>query len=272
MENTETHHPITGEELVPAIPAATMVIFNRNPDGGPPLLLMMERIKQMAFAGGAAVFPGGRVDDADFAYAENLIKDGQVDGDLSRDEVAARLAAIRETLEEAGLALALEGVDDPADCEEARAALHDGATLANICGRFDWQPDLEKLIPWSRWRPPRGEARTFDTRFYLIDAGDTPLNAKVDNTENKSLFWDSASGVMERANRGEVKIIFPTRRNLERLALFEDFESAAAHAKSIPVTTVLTYIEERADGIWLCIPDGHGYPETEETMESAMRG
>ena len=42
-----------------ATPAATMVICCQNPDGGAPLLLMVERIKAMAFAGGAAVFPGG---------------------------------------------------------------------------------------------------------------------------------------------------------------------------------------------------------------------
>ena len=86
-----------------ATPAATMVIFRDNPSGGAPLLLMVERVKAMACAGGAAVFPGGKVDAADFDYAAML------KGPLELDEAAARLAAIRETIEEAGLALGCRG-------------------------------------------------------------------------------------------------------------------------------------------------------------------
>lgn len=227
---------------------------------------MMERIKAMAFAGGAAVFPGGKVDPADFAYAATL------DHALDLDEAAARLAAIRETLEEAGLALAMQGVRDPADCDAARAALHAGETLQTVCQVHNWQPDFTKLIPWARWRPPNLETRVFDTRFYLVDAGDTQLNAVVDATENRSLFWASATQVLEFSAAGRVKVIFPTRRNLERLAQFGSYIEAANHAAAYPVATVLTYVEERADGAWLCIPDGHGYPVTQEPMAQAMRG
>ena len=37
------------------IPAATVVIFRNCPAGGPPELLMVQRAKEMRFAGGAAV-------------------------------------------------------------------------------------------------------------------------------------------------------------------------------------------------------------------------
>jgi 8-oxo-dGTP pyrophosphatase MutT (NUDIX family) len=251
-----------------ATPAATMVIFRENPDSGAPLLLMVERIKAMAFAGGAAVFPGGKVDAADFDYAAML------GGPLPLDEAAARLAAIRETIEEAGLALGLSGVSDPADCHDARAALHDGESLQVICNRHGWTPDFEQLVPWSRWRPPafEGATRVFDTRFYLVDAGRSAPSATVDNTENTALFWASAAEALQCADEGKIKIIFPTRRNLERLALFGSFDVAAAHAAEHPVATVLTYIDKRADGQWLSIPDGHGYPVLAEPMERAMRG
>ena len=268
MTREPVTHPATGEAMPVATPAATMVIFRDNPSGGEPLLLMVERIKAMAFAGGAAVFPGGKVDAADFDYAAML------GGPLELDEAAARLAAIRETIEEAGLALGLSGVADPADCDDARAALHDGDSLQVVCVRHNWTPDLTQLVPWSRWRPPAFEraSRVFDTRFYLVNAGKSAPLATVDNTENTALFWASAADVLEKADKGEVKIIFPTRRNLERLAMFGDFDSASAHAAAHPVSTVLTYVEEREDGRWLCIPDGHGYPVTEESFANAMRG
>lgn len=261
-------HPISGEPMATATPAATMVIFRENPDGGAPLLLMVERIKAMAFAGGAAVFPGGKVDPADFDYA------GMLGGSLPLDEAAARLAAIRETIEEAGLALGLSGVSDTADCDDARAALHDGESLQAICVRHGWVPDFEQLVPWSRWRPPafEGATRVFDTRFYLVDAGNTMPMATVDHTENRALFWASAADALDKADKGEVKIIFPTRRNLERLAMFGSFDAAAAHAAEHPVSTVLTYVDKREDGNWLCIPDGHGYPVLEESFDRAMRG
>lgn len=245
-----------------------MVIFRDNPSGGAPLLLMVERIKAMAFAGGAAVFPGGKVDPADFDYARML------GGPLDLDETAARLAAIRETIEEAGLALGLAGVTDPADCDDARAALHDGDSLQVICARHNWTPDLMQLVPWSRWRPPafEGATRVFDTRFYLVNAGDSAPLATVDHTENRALFWASAAEVLERADRGEVKIIFPTRRNLERLAQYDSFDALAAHARSIPVEKVRPWFEERDGEPHLCIPAHLGYPVTSEPMRQVRRG
>lgn len=260
--------PSETDLLAVAMPAATMVIFRENPNDGAPLLLMVERIKAMAFAGGAAVFPGGKVDPADFDYAKML------GGPLPLDEAAARLAAIRETIEEAGLALGLTGVTDPSDCDDARAALHDGESLQAICARHGWTPDFDQLVPWSRWRPPafEGASRVFDTRFYLVDAGNTTPLATVDHTENRALFWATATESLECADQGKIKIIFPTRRNLERLAMFGSFDAAAAHAAEHPVSMVQTFIDKREDGSYLCIPDGHGYPVLDEPLASAMRG
>ncbi len=259
------------------IAAATLIIFRDSQDAAEkaPEILMMERSSKMSFAAGAAVFPGGRVDDADFIYAD------EIRGALDRDEASSRIAAVRETLEEAGLAMAITNVKDQEQIEEARLALHGGATMMEICERFKWKLDLDLLVPWSRWQPPAFEVkRIFDTRFYLINAGKRELHAKVDATENRILFWASAKEVLRRADMKSeegkkneaVKIIFPTRRNLERLALFDNFESTRSHALEYPVRTVQTYTEKREDGMWLCIADDHGYPVIEELLELAMRG
>ena len=73
-----------------AILAATLILIRDRADG-PPELLMVERAEGMAFAAGALVFPGGRIDQADIALAASLDANG------------AAVAAIRETLEETGI-------------------------------------------------------------------------------------------------------------------------------------------------------------------------
>ena len=267
-------HPITGEQLPPATAASTLIIMRDANDGGAPELLMVERSAKMVFAAGAAVFPGGRVDDADFAYANDFT--GYIE-----DEAACRIAAIRETLEESGLALGVDGIKDQAQIDAARTALHSGKTMQEICENFGWTLDLDQLVPWSRWRPPAFETRrVFDTRFYIINAGKASLNAKVDATENRILFWANAQEVLRRADLAPIEgakneavhIIFPTRRNLERLALFDNFADTAEHADEFDAKMVMTYTEKREDGMWLCIPDGHGFPVIEESFEVAKRG
>lgn len=260
------YDPITGQKLAPAIDAATIVIFRDTAEGKPPELLMVERSSKMAFAAGAAVFPGGRIDPADFAYAEAL-GCGDDGGDL-----AARLASIRETIEETGLAIGLSPGPEEADVEKARERLHAGEGLQEICERYGWRPDPGALVPFARWRPPFAEARIFDTRFYLADAGAGRDKVLVDETENRHLFWASAQDVLDDADSGKLKIIFPTRRNLERLALFKSFAEAADHARQIPVRTVTPYIEERGGEQHLCVPDDLGYPVTSEPMGRAQRG
>ena len=91
------------------IPAATVVIFRNAPAGGPPEILMTIRSREMVFAGGMAVFPGGRVDPADFDLG------ARIGGPLDPDEAAHQIAVVRETLEETGLVIGLKGEIDAED-------------------------------------------------------------------------------------------------------------------------------------------------------------
>ena len=70
------------------IPAATVVLVR---DGGQGLeVLLLRRSKALSFAGGFWVFPGGRIDLADYPSNKNV-------------EQAARCAAVRECVEETQL-------------------------------------------------------------------------------------------------------------------------------------------------------------------------
>ncbi|WP_019515749.1 NUDIX hydrolase [Sphingomonas sp. Mn802worker] len=247
-----------------AVPAATLVIF-RERSGGPPELLMVERAQKMAFAAGAMVFPGGRVDPGDHALAQTLGADD--DG-----ETAARIAAIRETIEEAGLPVGLTATPSLAALTKMRRALHAGTAFADVLRAAGVTLDLDTLVPFARWRPAHRHRRIFDTRFYLARLpGDAP-EACVDQTENVRLAWASAAGVLADADAGRLSIIFPTRRNLERLAQFASFDAAVAHARATPLRVVTPWSERRGGEDRLCIPEDLGYPVTSEATASAMRG
>jgi hypothetical protein len=94
----------------------------------------------------------------------------------------------------------------------------------------------------------------------------------VDATENSELFWASAARALAMADAGEISVIFPTRRNLERLAQFDSFAEAKAHAEAIPVSVITPRREERGGEIHLVIPDGLGYPVTSQPLATAKRG
>lgn len=253
------------------IPAATIVIFRNAPAGGSPQVLMTVRSRDMAFAGGMAVFPGGRVDPADFALGRAIAQDGACA--ITPDEAAHQVAAVRETLEETGLALGLTGDVTAARAAEARTLLQREGALAPVLEAFDWRLDLDQIVPFARWFPRNEKLpRVFDTRFYLADLGTGEVEVSADRSENTHLFWISAKDALEAADRGEIKLIFPTRRNLERLALFGSFDEARAQAEAIPVKTITPRIETRDGEPMLTIMKDAGYPVTSELLAQAKRG
>lgn len=260
---------MTSDSGPEGIPAATIIIFRNAPDGGAPEVLMTVRSRNMSFAGGMAVFPGGRVDPEDYALAEAVAEQHG----LSPDEAAHQIAAVRETLEETGLALGLSGEIDAARAAAARAMLARAGALAPVLEAFGWQLDLAQITPFARWFPKNENiARVYDTRFYLANLGTGAVEVSIDHAENTRLFWTTAQGALDAAARGEIKLIFPTRRNLERLALFASYEEARAQAETIPVRTIMPQVVEQDGKPWLTILADAGYPVTRELLENVARG
>ncbi len=84
-------HLLPGGPRQTPLPAATLVLLRDDPGGL--RVLLLRRHRRLAFHGGAWVFPGGRIEPADWGAGKP---------DLL---AAARRAAVRETREEAGLSL-----------------------------------------------------------------------------------------------------------------------------------------------------------------------
>jgi 8-oxo-dGTP pyrophosphatase MutT (NUDIX family) len=84
-----------GSAVAMARPAATVVLLRDS--AGVTEVLLVRRNTQLAFHGGAWVFPGGRVDAEDYSGALDMV-------------AAARRAATREAWEEAGVVVQPQGL------------------------------------------------------------------------------------------------------------------------------------------------------------------
>jgi 8-oxo-dGTP pyrophosphatase MutT (NUDIX family) len=246
-----------------AIPAATLVVWRDSaPDEqGGPKILVVERSAGMAFAGGAVVFPGGRVDPADRALAEALGRPGE----------AGKITAIRETIEETGVIAGLRGAISPRAGRDIQEALHKGADFAQLLGERDLTPELDALVQFARWMPGFKHPRKFDTLFYLAAAphGDWPPNPQPGECESAE--WAGPGELLDRIDRGEASAIFPTKRNLERLAQYPSFEDALTDAGAHSLDTIIPWIEEIGGVRHVRIPDDRGYPVLSEPLATAFR-
>lgn len=246
-------------EQPPAIPAAALIVM-RPRLVGPPDILFIRRASTLAFAAGAYAFPGGRVDPEDRPPAEAA--DGK---DMDAEDRVARLCAIRETLEETGLAIG----HDPSPDREAIARWRAGTERQLPIG-LGARLAPERLVPFARWLPSEHVVRRFDTRFYLVEA-DTALDPIPDGGEIEEAFWAPAQAVLDRCKAGQGRALFPTRRLLERLALFTHIEDAMADAIARPERIITPWVEQIDGRDWLRIPEDAGYPVNREIVETAMR-
>ena len=254
----------------PAKPAAILILLRE--DDGRVEMFMAQRAQTMAFAAGMMTFPGGKVEAADAMLAADL---GIATGfaELEPNDAAARVAAIRETFEEAGV-LVSDGpvVDAKTRAEWLPEIAADAGAFGEFLRTIGHRLDAAKLTPWSRWCPPANlEKRRYDTRFYLAAMPEAE-HAVHDGNESIESHWIGAGEALSLADAGKTAIIFPTRRNLERLAQCDRIDALIAHAATHPSELVQPEIELRDGKPWLCIPEGLGYPVTAEPIKRAMRG
>jgi len=241
------------------IPAATMIVV-RECAGAAPELLMVERAQGMAFAPGALVFPGGRIDAADRALGEALGIE------------AAAVAAVRETLEETAVPVGLAPVPTDAEAIEIQRALVADQPFAALLNATGLRIDAEVLTPFARWVPKFHAVRRFDTLFFVTRCPPGEWSPRVIERECAGAQWLSATEVLEREQSGRARLIFPTRRTLERLAQHGSFEAVRADALAHPIEPVTPWVEERDGEKFITIPAHLGFPVTQERLDGLWRG
>ncbi len=132
--------------------------------------------------------------------------------------------------------------------------------------------DPAALTPFARWLPNFHVTRRFDTLFFLACAPSGDWQPKVIEGECTGAFWLSAAEALDREQRGDAQLMFPTRRNLERLAQHRSFAEMAADASGHAVDPITPWVEEKGGEKFIKIPEGLGYPTTSEKLDGLWRG
>ena len=245
-------------------PAATVMLI-RDIENGEFEVFMLQRTLNAAFAGGMYVFPGGRVDELDGIEELEQLCDGLDDKHASgllqipSGGLAYWVAAIRECFEEAGVLLArnsqtkqLVAFDEPAIIQrfdEARLKIHDSSlSVIDLCLSENLSLVTESIHYVSHWITPVGEARRFDTRFFVARAPESqePLH---DSQETIASLWVRPQDALDKLARGDLAMFPPTSENLKFLANFKTTAEVLAAAKKVsnPVA-ILPRLRTNSDG------------------------
>lgn len=249
------------------LPSATVLLVREST--GQPEVFMVVRHHQIDFASGALVFPGGKVDAAD--------RDDQfrqrIQNNLEDETRALQVAAIREVFEECGILLARpQGQQALIDGERLktldadRENIHDGRlSFIDFLARESLVLAVDQLQVFAHWITPKMMPKRFDTYFYLARAPEGQI-ASHDDHESVDSVWITPEQAMLDAKAGKHTLIFPTLRNLAKLARSQTLEEAVARAKTEPLVSVEPWTEKREDGTYLCIDPKAGYDLSEIKM------
>jgi 8-oxo-dGTP pyrophosphatase MutT (NUDIX family) len=259
--------------------ATVMLVRDTEDERGPGMeVFMLRRNLNSDFVGGAYVFPGGAVDEADrHADLERLCQ-GRTDEAASQQlgigagGLAYWVAAIRECFEEAGVLLAVpEGTDDvisfadeatAARFVEHRRAVDTGERrLIEICEEERLRLDVDRIHYFSHWITPEGPPRRYDTRFFVAAAPPEqyPLH---DDRETIANLWVRPQDALDRHAAGELDLILPTIKNLVAIGRFDRSADLLAHAEQISyVPPILPRIVDDGGGMRILLPDDPGYDE-----------
>jgi len=256
------------DSAAPIVPAATIVLLRESQ--AQMEMFMVVRHHQIDFASGALVFPGGKADAAD--YDAELLN--HLDGAASDNDMRAmQVAAIREVFEESGVLLArsqgatgLIDSDRLASLEPFRVQLNNGEiSITEFVVQQKLHLACDKLVHFAHWITPPMMPKRFDTHFFLAIAPTDHL-AIHDGYESVDSIWINPQQAVEDAAEGRRTVIFPTLRNIEKIAQHGSINELMTATEAEQVIPVTPWTEKRDNGTYLCIPPEAGYLVNEELM------
>lgn len=233
-------------------PAATVVVATRSPSGLE--ILLLRRPNDARFGAGVWAFPGGAVDedDTDAMWANRRPVAG---------EAASCVAALRELFEETGILPAAPSGFDPEVVAGARRRLLAGQTrFSRLAERLGLDFSSTRVVYFARWITPRGTPLRFDTRFFLLALEQQSSDVSL-TPEHEASLWTTPAAALRRFSDGELPMMFPTVRTIERLAGFPSLDAAVEALRDVQVEPALVRLRIDEKGVQPVAPGDPGYDE-----------
>ena len=219
QHRNDIYGDLDNKEASPAIPASTVVILRDGESGTE--VLMLHRTSKVHF-GGMWVFPGGRIDPEDYPEDQDI-------------NVAARNAAVRETLEEANIKM-----------------------------------DSDQFVQFAHWTPPPSTPKRYATWFYACAATAGNEAVEVDGEEIQDHEWIRPDAALARHAKGEIDLAPPTWVTLYHLDRHQPAAAALEHFAASEPHVYETHVGVDADGVRVAMWKGDaGYDDTDANAGGA---
>lgn len=274
---------------------------------------MVKRSGGSSFMASAFVFPGGQVELSDFdhrwygLFSRHLgLSEETVNSSVSDEivgprppivrqsitlrkhtagtpvlnpDIALRIAAIRETFEEAGILLLTSSRQpqnssnsrltsavelSPSDLSEWQLRVrNDSSAFLELCDTLQLVPNIWALYEWSDWLTPVSVGhRRFDTIFYVACLAERPV-VRVDNAEVTKPIWCNPPSILEEHRLESVFLAPPQVYELSRMLHFSSMDRFSRYLAARQVLgterwlpVMLTY----DDGAVSLLPGDQRYP------------
>jgi 8-oxo-dGTP pyrophosphatase MutT (NUDIX family) len=208
--------------VAPERPASTVILL--RPSRSRFEVLLVRRHENVAFMGGAHVFPGGSVDPEDQPADAN--------------ELALRLAP------------AIARMDDVPPAQAI--ALH-VAAARELFEESGVRVEPHQLTPFARWVTPEFQPKRFDTWFFVAVAPAGQM-ATHDGIENSESAWTDPADAIEMCRRGDISLPPPTWTTLRKLSSFPTVDDVVSWAREARIVPVKPAVIEREDDRLLMLP------------------
>jgi len=186
----------------PPIRPAASAICVRDGREGDPEVLVVERSAASRFLPGYVAFPGGAVEDGDGSLAARWFGNG---GE------GQRAAAIRELIEEVGLALTGGGLIRARSMEPVD----------------DMPPSSDRLVEICRWVAPEEIPVRFDARYFVVRSA-PGIEPDPDGTEVAAAWWTSPRTLLAEWVAGTRKLYWPTWFTVSELSACTSAETVVS--------------------------------------------
>jgi 8-oxo-dGTP pyrophosphatase MutT (NUDIX family) len=242
---------------VTPLPAATTVLLRDGRQG--PEALLMQRHRRSGFVPGAWVFPGGRVDEGD----HDPVLAERTRGLPPEPEPPAAfwMAAIRELFEETGVVLgrsADEWADDATGSPEIATLrdrlLDEACTLPEVVRQLDVVLDASRMTHVAHWVTPVVEPRRYDTHFFAV-ALPPGRRATADAREMTEAVWLDPGSALDRFERGELPMVFPTVKTLAMLRDYPSVDAILTAGRERPVRRILPRLVRTDIGVAIVVDE-----------------